>query len=69
MGGELVELFADLRENLGAEQLDGFEERGVRHAADVHLQDLAGVAEQRVQVKIRSVTWLTPPAKTMPPGS
>src|SRR3954451_21347904 len=44
--GPLRELLADLREHLGAEQLDGAQVRGVRHAADVHLQDLAAVAEK-----------------------
>ena len=37
--------------DLGAEELDALEEVGVRHAADVHLQDLAVVAEQLVQVQ------------------
>ena len=41
----VIELLANLREHPGAEQLDGFEEVGMGHAADVHLQDLAGVAE------------------------
>src|SRR4051794_326859 len=45
------ELLADLGEDLGAEQLDGLEEGGVGEAADVHLQDLAVVAEQLVEVE------------------
>src|SRR5438132_12263000 len=47
----VVELLADLREHLGAEELDALEEVGVRHAADIHLQDLAVVAEQLVEVE------------------
>ena len=43
-GGELGQHFRP-------EQLDGVEVSGVRHAADVHLQDLSGVAEQAVQVE------------------
>src|SRR3954465_11926205 len=46
-----VELRAHPGEDLGAEKLDRAQERGVRHAADVHLQDLPGVAEQVVQVE------------------
>ena len=41
----LFEFRADLGEDLRAEQLDALEEGGVGHAAGVHLQDLAGVAE------------------------
>ena len=35
---------------LGAEQLDGLEHLGVRHAADVHLQEVAAVAKMVMQV-------------------
>src|SRR3954454_4015510 len=45
-----VELRTHSRKHLGAEELDGAEERGVRHAADVHLEDLPAVAEQVVEV-------------------
>src|SRR3954453_18906384 len=44
-----VELRAPPGEDLGAEKLDRVQERGVRHAADVHLQYLTAVAEQLVQ--------------------
>ena len=47
----LRELLADPGKDLDAEQLDALEEGGVRHAADVHLQDLAGVTEQLAQVQ------------------
>ena len=53
-GGRLglgSELLPDLWEDFGAEQLDALEEGGVRHAADVHLQDLARVAQELVQVE------------------
>src|SRR4051795_3008619 len=46
-----AELLADLREHLGAQQLDGLQVGGVRQPADVHLQDLAAVAELLVQVQ------------------
>jgi hypothetical protein len=63
-----VELLADLGQDLGAEQLDALEEAGLGHAADVHLQELAGVAEQLMQVEDASATWLGPPTNTIPPG-
>src|SRR4051794_7311480 len=47
----LSEFLADLWQHVGAEQLDGLEVGGVRHAADVHLEDLAGVAEHAVEVQ------------------
>jgi hypothetical protein len=44
----MTEPVPDLSEDFGAELLDALEERGVRHAADVRLQDLACVAEELV---------------------
>jgi len=41
----LSEFAADLWQDLGAEQLDAFEEDAVGHTADVHLQDLTAVPE------------------------
>jgi hypothetical protein len=50
----LVEFFADLWEDLGAEQLDALEDGGLWHAADVHLEDLAVVAERGKSICKRS---------------
>src|SRR3546814_18618481 len=41
----------DLRQHLVAEQFDRLEERRVRHAAHVHLDDLPRMAETLVQVE------------------
>src|SRR5687768_4598084 len=49
--GGAASSFLIWRRTSGAEQLDALEEGGVRHAADVHLQDLACVAEELVQVE------------------
>src|SRR4051794_37915072 len=48
--GSAVEVGAHAREDLAAEQFDRAQERGVRHAADVHLEDLSAVAEEVVKV-------------------
>jgi hypothetical protein len=42
-----AELGADYRGHLAAEQLDGSEYLEVRHAADVHLEEVAAVPEGR----------------------
>src|SRR5690349_1201670 len=47
--GRSAAFLADLWGHFGAEQFDGLEVGGVRHAADVHLQDLAVMDEQFVQ--------------------
>lgn len=69
MPRRLRELLADLGKDLGAEQLDALEEGGVRHAADVHLQDLARVTEQLAEVQDPVGDLVGPPANTIPPGS
>lgn len=61
---------------LGAEQLDGCEHLGVRHAANVHLQEVAAVAEMLMQVDdalgdlLRVAGGPTSPTRspTRPPG-
>jgi hypothetical protein len=58
-----------LGEDLRAEQLDALEEGGLRHAADVHLHDLAGVAEQLVQMEDALGDLVGPAANTIPPAS
>src|SRR4051812_1486907 len=45
------ECLSDDREDLGAEQLDPAQDVALRHAADVHLEDLARVAEQAVKMQ------------------
>src|SRR3954454_2485042 len=50
-GTSLLELLSDLRKDLGAEQFDALQERRLWHASDVHLEDLAPVAEQFVEMK------------------
>jgi hypothetical protein len=61
-------LLADLGQDLGTEQLDALEEAGLGRATDVQLQDLAGVAEQRMQVEDAVGDLVGPPTNTIPPG-
>ena len=63
-----MELLADLGQDLGAEQLDALEEAVLGHGADVHLQDLAGVAEQLMQVQDAVGDLVGSATNTIPPG-
>src|SRR4051812_25845099 len=50
-GSGIRERLSNEREDLRAEQLDPPQDLALRHAADVHLEDLARVAEEPVQVQ------------------
>ena len=46
-----LQLFVDLRQNPGPEQLDALQHGRMGHSTDIHLQDLARMTEQFVQMK------------------
>jgi hypothetical protein len=63
-----VEFGTDPGSDFGSEEFDGLEHLGVRHAADVHLENWRMCPRWWCRSMMRPAISSGSPAKTMPPG-